>query len=64
MNSNVIASFEKANGNQMKVTTKARRNSIPGRIEREEILRAEKIEMDADLRIRRDRNSWYNLKVV
>ena len=60
---NNIVSFEKTT-HGVKETKKIRRVDIPGRIEMEEILRADMIEYEADVRCRADKNSWYNQKVL
>lgn len=56
---NVVVSFEKANGAHVKSTTKARRCNAPGRVEREEICRANAIETDVYLHQLAEKNLWY-----
>lgn len=59
---NSVVSFEKTSGTIMKKNIKTRRIDVPGIIEREEIRRAGHLEIDAEMRLRRDRRSWYNEK--
>lgn len=59
MDKNVVVSFEKVNGAHIKSTTKTRRCNTPGRIEREEILRANAIETDIYLHSLVEKNLWY-----
>lgn len=56
---NAIVSFEKVNGAKVKMNTKARRQHLPGRIEREEIARCKEIETDVYLHQLAEKNLWY-----
>ena len=59
MDKNVVVSFEKVNGAHVKGTIKARRRNVPGRVEREEIIRATAIETDIYLHSLMEKNFWY-----
>ena len=60
---NQVVSFEKTNCGAMKVNSKTRRCNTPGIIERQEMFRAEIMELTADLKFKADKEAaWYSRK--